>query len=622
MKPGALLLLLADVLAVGSTISSPNNCSMKTCTPNTDMVEASTCGPTDVCLGNNTCGSPPSFVCTVTGSTVIDFHSRVHSVQDRCDYVLMTPTNDTSIGLVAGFRERRRKDVSFLANLMIMLPNGFISLQQGGRVLVSSQSQTLTLNTTTLLVHGVELSKDQTGVIARMPFSNMTVFFDGNTAHVTGPMEAVDGLCGNPSNQSQTTPLGAMQRILPGCNIQHNDTVDGTINCNRSTEHCALLRQPPFTACHSSIDPEPYVDACINTTCNYPEVDGLKCQFFEAYAKACNLRDNITLGAWKSAVNCSADPQAFCQDQYCSDHEFCGGNPGLERCYCRALFASKYKPTGALGEPTVCVQSSATVDLAGCLLQDKGIDYSTLHLNDPNCKGHMDNQTHMVSFSFDSSSTCGTKVTSNSSQILYKNTIRTLNISTSSIITRHDQVQIDFSCLYTKPDIKSVSFRIKDSSVVQQIVSGVWNYTLMMSAYTDANRMDLVSPSTEVQLNQKIWLQLKTEGLDGNMVVIVTDSCWATNQPAPDSSLKYNLIINGCSNPADQTVMMQGNGQGTSNVFSFNMFEFSGESSEIYLHCKLDLCPKQGNTCAPTQQKHKPLGLSTLRERLRVELLV
>ncbi|XP_054480144.1 uromodulin-like [Anoplopoma fimbria] len=295
----------------------------------------------------------------------------------------------------------------------------------------------------------------------------------------------------------------------------------------------------------------------------------------------------------------TADPQAFCQDQYCSDHEFCGGNPGLERCYCRALFASKYKPTGALGEPTVCVQSSATVDLAGCLLQDKGIDYSTLHLNDPNCKGHMDNQTHMVSFSFDSSSTCGTKVTSNSSQILYKNTIRTLNISTSSIITRHDQVQIDFSCLYTKPDIKSVSFRIKDSSVVQQIVSGVWNYTLMMSAYTDANRMDLVSPSTEVQLNQKIWLQLKTEGLDGNMVVIVTDSCWATNQPAPDSSLKYNLIINGCSNPADQTVMMQGNGQGTSNVFSFNMFEFSGESSEIYLHCKLDLCPKQGNTCAP-----------------------
>ena len=62
------------------------------------------------------------------------------------------------------------------------------------------------------------------------------------------------------------------------------------------------------------------------------------------------------------------------------------------------------------GEPTVCTKDSATVTLAGCLLQDKGIDYSVLHLNDPSCKGRMDNQTHMVTFSFDSSNACGTNV--------------------------------------------------------------------------------------------------------------------------------------------------------------------------------------------------------------------
>lgn len=67
----------------------------------------------------------------------------------------------------------------------------------------------------------------------------------------------------------------------------------------------------------------------------------------------------------------------------------------------------------------------------------------------------------------------------------------------------------------------------------------------MMNAYTDSGRMQLVVPSTEIQLNQKLWLELKTEGLDGNMVAIVTDSCWATSQPSPDSSLRYDLVIKG-----------------------------------------------------------------------------
>ncbi|XP_074483978.1 uromodulin-like [Sebastes fasciatus] len=256
----------------------------------------------------------------------------------------------------------------------------------------------------------------------------------------------------------------------------------------------------------------------------------------------------------------SADPQAFCLDQYCSAHEFCGGT----RCRCRALFASKYKPTNALGEPTVCTQSSATVTLAGCLMEDKGIDYSVLQLNDPNCKGHMDDQTHMVTFSYNSSNICGTEVTTNNSQIMYKNSIVTRNSSMHGVITCNDQIEINFSCFYTKPEIKSVSFTIKDSSVVQRIVSGVWNYTVMMNAYTDPGRMQLVGPSSKLKLNQKIWLELKTEGLDGNMVAIVTDSCWATSQPSPDSSLRYDLVIEGCPNPADQMVTMEGNGHGSS----------------------------------------------------------
>ena len=48
-------------------------------------------------------------------------------------------------------------------------------------------------------------------------------------------------------------------------------------------------------------------------------------------------------------LSIAAVPQTSCMDQDCSAHEFCGVELGNTRCLCRAIFASKYKPTNALG---------------------------------------------------------------------------------------------------------------------------------------------------------------------------------------------------------------------------------------------------------------------------------
>lgn len=69
-------------------------------------------------------------------------------------------------------------------------------------------------------------------------------------------------------------------------------------------DSCNLMNQTFFADCHSFVDPEPYMNACKNTLCNYQMVDGLRCQFFEAYAKSCNLKHNISLEDWSSSVNC------------------------------------------------------------------------------------------------------------------------------------------------------------------------------------------------------------------------------------------------------------------------------------------------------------------------------
>ncbi|KAK5891022.1 hypothetical protein CgunFtcFv8_018317 [Champsocephalus gunnari] len=429
----------------------------------------------------------------------------------------------------------------------------------------------------------------------------MTILFDGSTAHVAGHFEAVEGLCGSPSDSSRTTSLAAEKSAsssLPGCEIQHADTVDDSINCSLAADHCRLLRRAPFSACHRHADPEPLIAACTQTLCNYRPVDGVDCQFMEAYAQSCRLKAGITLEDWRSTTPCSEVP--VCQ-QLCSEHEFCGEKSGRGLCLCRGVFASKYTPTNSLGEPAVCREGSASVTLAGCLLADRGIDYSALHLNDPDCRGRMDHETHMVTFGFDSSSNiCGTEVVKNNSTILYKNAIVTRNMSEYGVITRHDQIQIDLSCLYREPEIQSFTFRIRDSSVVQQLASGEWNYTLQMSAFEDQKLQRVVGPETALLLDQRVWVQLRTERLDGDRVSLVTDSCWATSRSAPNGSLRHDLIISGCPNADDETVRLSGNGQGTSNVFSFNMFQFKGGSGEIFLHCKLELCVRTGNACQPT----------------------
>lgn len=83
------------------------------------------------------------------------------------------------------------------------------------------------------------------------------------------------------------------------------------------------------------------------------------------------------------------------------------------------------------------------------------------------------------------------------------------------------------------------------SSVVQQIISASWNYTLTMGAFTDAGLTQALNSSSEVGLNQKIWVELKTVGLEGGFVNVVTDSCWATSQSLANSTPRYDLIVNG-----------------------------------------------------------------------------
>uniref|UniRef100_A0A3P9MKT5 ZP domain-containing protein n=1 Tax=Oryzias latipes TaxID=8090 RepID=A0A3P9MKT5_ORYLA len=519
-------------------------------------------------------------LCTVTGPSVIDISGIVNSVSDRCEYTLL---QDQSAGftLKANFLERRRRDVSFVDSLTLDFSQGAdIQLLQGHRVMVGGSPVTFSGSVQTF--NGVGLSKDQTGVTANISLngSSVSLFFDGTTAqiYIDVPVNFT-GLCAD-SSSSSSSRLSSDS----SCQEQYVDPADDTINPTTVIAQCNILKSSPFSSCNAVVDPESYIIACRITLNKYPAVDGLRCQFLKAYAKACQKVTHLFF---------SADhPEPICQDK-CSDHEFCGDIHGNTDCRCRAIYASQYTEQNRLGGPTVCKDNTASLTLVGCLLKENGIDYNHLHLNDKTCTGVMDPKSHMLKFSF-SSDSCGTEVMTNNSQVVFTNAVVTRN-SSLDLITRQDKVYIEFSCSHPAPELQNVAFNILDNSVKVVLQSGEWHYNLTMKAYSDAAQTQLLGPKSDVRLNQKIWIVLETEGLDEEVVSVVTDSCWATSDDSPTSVPKYDLITDGCANTADGTVQVMGNGQGTSNSFSFNMFEFSGkEPSEVYLHCQLQLCVCSG----------------------------
>ncbi|XP_061566435.1 alpha-tectorin-like [Cololabis saira] len=499
--------------------------------------------------------------------------------------------------VLASYKDRRLADVSFLDSVTLKNNGVEVLLEQGGTVkvddVVTSLSSPFSVNS------GFDLRKTQAGVFAKLKLNDsveVTLFFDGNTAQLQttgGDYHPPGGLCGDDDKASSTNKTEGSS-----CHIMAKRSNDPTDNCEEMKERCDILTKEPFTSCNAAVTPDPYIAACKETMCYYPDEDGVMCQYLEAYARACSLAE-IELGEWRSDKQCST-PQISCEDNPCSDHEFCGLVSGIPTCLCRSIFASKYRQSSnKLGDATICTGESASLTLVGCLLAEKGLDYSVFHLNNPECTGDMDEDSHMVTFSFDNDN-CGTEVEKEEGKVSYKNTIQSTSSSSSNVITRHNEVNIDFSCVHVEPDVKTMSFTIKDSSVSQEVTSGTFSYKVTMNAYTDADHTQAVD--SEVLLDQTIWVKLTSDGLDENLVVMEIDSCWATGQEESDSDVKYDLIKDGCANKADKTVQVEGNGEGTSSSFSFSMFEFTASSTDVYLHCQIHLCVKDdtdSDKCLP-----------------------
>lgn len=80
---------------------------------------------------------------------------------------------------------------------------------------------------------------------------------------------------------------------------------------------------------------------------------------------------------------------------------------------------------------------------------------------------------------------------------------------------------------------------------MQQILSGSWNYSLSLGMFANPACTQPLDLSGGIQTDQTIYMSMDADGLDGNIITLVVESCFATNSNNKNSDLRYDLVKNG-----------------------------------------------------------------------------
>ncbi|KAI4885573.1 hypothetical protein NFI96_027656 [Prochilodus magdalenae] len=238
----------------------------------------------------------------------------------------------------------------------------------------------------------------------------------------------------------------------------------------------------------------------------------------------------------------------------------------------------------------MCESSSGLLSLSRCQLFEAGYAAEMLHLNDPMCKGKIQGDRVVFDFNNDNN-TCGTTLTTNETHFIYENAVQHYSSGDVGVISRQKWLSVNFSCVY--PLIKSISMPMVIEAahgVVSSELSTEGSYTIRMMPYPNASYIEPYSGNVTLDENQQIFVAVDVEGVDGRQIALVIDSCWGTPINNTNSSLFWPLVSKECPNRQDGTVEVLQNGISTSSRFSFRMFTFTGQSENIYLHCKVHLC--------------------------------
>ncbi|OCT91995.1 hypothetical protein XELAEV_18015052mg [Xenopus laevis] len=273
----------------------------------------------------------------------------------------------------------------------------------------------------------------------------------------------------------------------------------------------------------------------------------------------------------------------------CFSDEVC--NNITNNCDCNP---SKYIETEQYPQPEITCNYDMVLRIPRCQMERNGYDSSSLRLINPNCRlsTYPDNISYLGLLWHIGTGECGNIKTENSSHITYSN-ILYINSKTSAFITKNN-ITISFSCSIPRNmDIGSFPLNVVAKNVSLTIPGVIGKITLTMEIYTDSAFTTPVTTSTQLVVEQTVYVSLVMQTVDIYALKVV--NMYVSNSSNPSADPRYYLLQNGCPNlnlGAFQLAPIW-NGQFTQARFQMKMAKISG-SDFIYLYANVAMC---NNSC-------------------------
>ncbi|XP_072314546.1 zona pellucida-like domain-containing protein 1 isoform X2 [Eucyclogobius newberryi] len=160
------------------------------------------------------------------------------------------------------------------------------------------------------------------------------------------------------------------------------------------------------------------------------------------------------------------------------------------------------------------------------------------------------------------------------------------------MITYRPMITYMYSCQYPLQYIlNNTELAVAGVNVAINENNGSFISTLTMTLFnSDSYNTPLIIPTSGLNLKEQIFVEVKASNLSSRFNVLL-DRCFATVNPYPVVSEKYDLFVGCVEDP--QTQIGQ-NGVAQTARFSFEAFRFVQHKnltvSRFYLHCHTRLC--------------------------------
>ncbi|KAM8891659.1 zona pellucida glycoprotein d isoform 2-T2 [Spinachia spinachia] len=301
--------------------------------------------------------------------------------------------------------------------------------------------------------------------------------------------------------------------------------------------------------------------------------------------------------------------QGVCRVEHCTNRTRCLLSEDQRRCKCANGYYSDRCDKNARIK-VLCGKDFIEIRAMEDYFKFHNVPLESLHLPNKSCRPQrevIDGVPYFMSkISKEDYQMCGGKPLTKKDHISYSLSLQSDPQVIGNII-RDPVIKMDYTCVY--PTIRTVSLPFPVIHFSSELVMHVdeLDANIQMMLYTDQSYSKAYSSAPTIGLGDKVYVEVTvTEPAD--YFLLRLNECWATQSPQPNTTagLVYTLLLNGCVN--DETVSFLnvstgesgGNGESSTIRYSFDMFRFTAEPHDLYLHCTVELCtPEEHSSCTP-----------------------